>query len=157
MAMTWIGSAIVCLLSALLFVVGDVVLDILVLLEQKPEHAVKFLGRLDGDLLMGLHVCKFLLEVLDADNLVVWELVLVVHEVLVGADKVLLQLVVEGLSRYLHTDAEHNLDVDDLLLECCVQYPQMSLPRLLNWIFSLVLCRHDLIQMNFIIKKIIKL
>ena len=44
------------------------------------------------------------------------ELSLVSHDVVVGAGEVLLQLVVEGLSRDLHTDTEHDMDVDDLLL-----------------------------------------
>ena len=48
------------------------------------------------------------------------ELGLVRHDVVVGDDEVLLQLVVEGLARDLHADTKHDMDVDDLLFQCCV-------------------------------------
>ena len=58
----------------------------------------------------------------------VCELGLVGLQVLVSTYKVLLQLVVEGLSGYLHTNTKHYLYINYLLLECCIQYAQMSLP-----------------------------
>ena len=57
----------------------------------------------------------------------------------------------------MDADAKHDLYIDYLFLERRVQYPQMALPRLLDWIFYLVLCRHNLIQMDLIVKEVIKL
>ena len=105
-----------CLLVVALLVGADVVAHVLVLLEQEPEHAVQLLGRLDLHLGVGAHRAQLLLQVDDTLYVVLLERGLVGHDVVVGAGKVLLQLVVEGLSRDLHTDAEHDMDVDDLLL-----------------------------------------
>ena len=71
------------LLSILLLVVGNVVLYILVLLQQEPEHAVQFLCRLDLHLLMRLHISQFLLQVLDARDLMIGELTLISHQILI--------------------------------------------------------------------------
>ena len=46
------------------------------------------------------------------------KLSLVCHDIVVGANEVLLQLVVEGLAGDLHTDAQHDMDINDLLLQC---------------------------------------
>ena len=48
------------------------------------------------------------------------ELSLVRHDVVVSANEVLLQLVVEGLARDLHADTQHDMNVDDLLFQCCI-------------------------------------
>ena len=87
----------------------------------------------------------------------VGELGLVGHYVVVGADKVLLQLIVECLSGYLHADAKYDLDVYYLFFQCSIQYPQMPLPWLFDWVFGLVLGGHDLIQVDLVIQKVIKL
>ena len=78
------------LLPVLLLVVGDVVLHVLVLLKEQPKHAVQLLSRLDLHLLMRLHICQFLLQVLDARDLMIGKLTLISHQVLVGTHKVLL-------------------------------------------------------------------
>ena len=46
------------------------------------------------------------------------ELGLIRHDVVVGADEVLLQLVIEGLAGDLHADAKDDMDIDYLLLKC---------------------------------------
>ena len=46
------ASLILSLLPVLLVIVLDVILDILVLVEEEPEHSVKFFGGLDLNLLM---------------------------------------------------------------------------------------------------------
>lgn len=58
----------------------------------------------------------------------VWKLTLVSHQIFIGTNTVLLQLVIEGLSGYLNTDAQYYLDIDYLLFQGGIQYPQMSLP-----------------------------
>ena len=106
---------------------------------------------------MRLHARNLLLEVLNADDLVVGELTLIGHEVVIGAGKVLLQLIVEGLPGDLHAYAENDLDVHHLLLESSIQDPHVSLPWLFEWVFALVLRRHDLIQMNLVVQEVIEL
>ena len=55
------------------------------------------------------------------------ELRLVCHDVVVGADEVLLKFIVEGLSTDLNTDAEHDLDVNYLLLQRGFKDAEMAL------------------------------
>ena len=151
------ASLILSLLPVLLVIVLDVILDILVLVEEEPEHSIKFFGGLDLNLLMWLHICQFFLHVLDASNFMIWKLTLISHQVVIGTDKVLLQLVVESLSGDLHADSKHYLNVHHVLFQCSIQDPQMSFTWLFDWVFRLVLCGHDLIQMDFIVQEIVKL
>ena len=119
-SMTYIASLIISFLSVLFFVVCDVVLHILVLFQEQPEHSTELFGWLDLHFLVTLHAGDFFLQILDAGYLMVWELALVCHQVVVGTHKVLLQLIVESLSRDLHADAQNNLDVHDLLFQGCI-------------------------------------
>ena len=93
-----------CFLIITFLVSPDVILDILVLLEEEPEHAVQFLGRLDLHLGVTAHRPQLLLQTDDALDVVRLERRLVGHDVVVGADEVLLHLVVEGLTGDLHAD-----------------------------------------------------
>lgn len=49
------------------------------------------------------------------------------------------------------------MDVDHLLLEGCIQDPKMSLARLFDRVILLILCRHDLVQVNLIVQVIVVL
>lgn len=82
---------------------------------------------------------------------------LIRHDVVVGKDKILIELVVEGLTGDLDTDTEDDLYVDDLLAQGRIQDPQVPLPRLLDRIILLVLRRHNLIQMDLIVEEVVVL
>ena len=77
------------------------------------------------------------------------------HYVIVGADEVLLKLVVEGLTTDLNADAQDDLDIDDLLLEGGLQDTEMALARLFDRVVLLILSRHDLIQMYLVVQKVV--
>ena len=51
-----------CFLIITFLVSPDVILDILVLLKKEPEHAIKFLSRLDLHLRVASHRSKLLLQ-----------------------------------------------------------------------------------------------
>lgn len=83
------------------------------------------------------------------------ELSLVRHDVVVCAHEVLLELIVESLSRDLNADAENYVDVDDLLFECSIQDTQVAFARLFDWVVLLVLCSHDFVQVDLVVQKVV--
>lgn len=85
------------------------------------------------------------------------KLLLVCHQVFISTVKVLYQLVVKSLSRYLNTDTEHHLSINNGLFQSRIQYAQMTLSRLFNRVIGLILSSHDFIQMNLVVQKVIKL
>ena len=146
-----------CFLIITFLVSPDVILDILVLLEEEPEHAVQFLSRLDLHLGVTAHRPQLLFQTDDALDVVRLERRLVGHDVVVCADEVLLHLVVEGLTGDLYADTKHDLDIDHLLLQCSVQDSNVSLTGLFQRVVNLVLHRHDLVQMNLVIQVVVVL
>ena len=85
------------------------------------------------------------------------ELVLVGHNVVIGAHEVFIELIVESLSRNLDANPEYDLCVDDIFLESSVQYAKMSLPRFFYRVVSLIFCAHNFIQVDLIVEKIVEL
>ena len=75
-----------------------VVSHIRVLFEKEPKHPVQLFVCLNLDFLLPFHGCKLSLQVLDALNVVLLELIRVGHDVIISTDEVFLQLIVEGLS-----------------------------------------------------------
>jgi hypothetical protein len=95
----------------------NVTLHVLVLFEQEPKHLVHLLRGLNRHFLIPFHTRQFPLQILDALDVRALELTLIRHDEFKRTYHVLLQLVVEGLSRNLHTDAKHDRCVDYLLLQ----------------------------------------
>lgn len=93
------------LLSVAFFVGANVVPNLLVLLEEEPEHSVEFLVRLNLHFRVTAHLPQLFLQILHALDVVALKLTLVRHDVVVGKDKVLVELVVEGLAGDLDADA----------------------------------------------------
>jgi hypothetical protein len=74
------------------------ILDLLVLLKQQPEHLVELLAGLEGHLLAVFHSLQLFLEQLNSLDVCELELALVSHKVLMRADDVFVNLMVESLS-----------------------------------------------------------
>jgi len=113
-------ASIFCFLYVAFLIGANVVPDFLVLLKQEPEHAVELLGCLDLHLRVRAHRAKLLLQIDDALDIMRLERGLVSHDVIVSANEVLLQLIVESLSADLDAYPQHNLDVYHLLLKSCL-------------------------------------
>ena len=80
---------------------------------------------------------------------------LVGHDVIVGTNEILLKFIVEGLATDLNANAQHDLDVDDLLLQSGLKDAQVALARLFDRIVLLVLRGHNFIQMDLVVQKVI--
>ena len=98
---------------------------------------------------------QLLLQVDDALDVMWLEGLLVSHDVVVGADEVFLELIVKGLPGDLNADTEYNLNIDDLLLKSCIQNSQVPLPRLFDRVILLILRRHDFVQVDLIVEKVV--
>ena len=107
--------------------------------------------------LLAFHALQLLLKVLDSLDIVRLEERLVRHDVLRGADVVLCKLIVEGLSRDLDANAEDDLSVDDVFLQCGIQNAEMALSRLLDWVVFRFFVAHNFIQMNFVVQEVVEL
>ena len=81
---------------------------------------------------------------------------LIGHYKFIRTHQVLLQLVVKSLSRNLDADAKHDRCVDNLLLQSCIQNTAVTLSVFFDGVVLLVLRRHDLIQMNLIVQKVVE-
>jgi hypothetical protein len=73
-------------------------LDLLVLLKQQPEHLVEFLAGLEGHFLAVFHSLQLFLNQLNSLDVCELELALVSHQVLMRADDVFVNFMVESLS-----------------------------------------------------------
>lgn len=144
-------------LGVLILIALDLILDLLILLKQKPEHLVKLLAGLESDLLVGLHRLQLFLEELHALDVGQLELALVGHQVLVRAGDVVVQLVVEGLSGDLHADAQHDGRVNYLLFQGGQKDLPVAFAVLLDGVDLLVLRDHDLVKMNLVMEKVVEL
>lgn len=76
----------------------NLILDLLVLLKQQPEHLVELLAGLKGHLLAVFHSLQLFLEQLYSLDVCELELALVSHQVLMRADDVFVNFMVESLS-----------------------------------------------------------
>ena len=68
----------------------DIVLYLLILLKEQPEHSIKFLIGLDLHFGVRAHRAEFLLKIDDSLNVVLLKRGLVRHNVVIGTCKVLL-------------------------------------------------------------------
>ena len=68
-----------------------------------------------------------------------------------------MELVVKCLARDLYADAQDDLDINTILFEGRVQDSEMPLTRLLDRVVLLVLRCHDLIQVDFVVQKVVVL
>ena len=88
-----------------------IVSNIGILLEKEPEHPIQLFICLNLHLMLTFHGSELLLKILNALNVVLLELILVGHDVVVGTDEILLQLIVEGLPRNLNADSKNDLSI----------------------------------------------
>ena len=95
-------------LRILNFVILNLVLNILVLLEEQPEHFVELFPSLKRDFKVVFHSLQLFLQHLDALDVSQLKLGLVCCQVLACHVNVLLKFVVECLPRNLDADAQYN-------------------------------------------------
>ena len=80
------------------------------------------------------------------------ELGLVCHDVLVCAVEVLIQFIIEGLTRDLDTDSKDNLSIDNAFLHRSVKNTHVSLAVLLREVIPLFFSCHYLVEMYLIVQ-----
>ena len=85
------------------------------------------------------------------------ELGLVRHDVLVRTVEVLVELVVEGLTRDLDADPKHNLGVDNVLLHGSFENAHVALAVLFRKVVPLLLRGHDLVEVHLVVEVLVKL
>ena len=85
------------------------------------------------------------------------ELGLIRHDVLIRTVEVFVQLVVEGLTRYLDADPKHNLGVDNVLLHGGFKNAHVALAVLFRKVVPLLLRRHDLVEMHLVVEILVEL
>jgi len=85
------------------------------------------------------------------------EVFLVGEDVLVRHLKILKHLIVKGLPRYLHTNAQRQLRVDHLLAQAGEQDLEVALARLFNLVDLVVFADHDLVQVDLVVEVLVEL
>ena len=144
-------------LLVLFLVVVDLCFDFSVLFEQEQEHLVKLLVLLYLNFQTGLYPLNFLFKCLNLLQVFLLEVLCILCYVLVGNNKVLLELVVKRLPRNLYANSKRQLCVDNSVFQGSIQNPEVSLPGLFHLLELVILLAHDLMQMDFILKELIEI
>jgi len=104
---------------------------------------------------MGAYGSQLFLQIDNALDVVLLKLGLVCHDIVIGTDEVLLQLIVESLSTDLHANAKNYLNVNNLFFKGGLKDAKMPFARFFDRVVYLVLCRHNLIQVDLVVQKVV--